>query len=302
MLKLRFKDNPNQSVWLVEPKVTLGGSPENDLVLSGMNTQMHHAEVLVQHEKVQIQLIQGAGDTFINERRINADRAYPLAINDVIRICGQELQLVDPKQEPRPKSKKRATEENTGWALKANSAALSNRVYSLAETTVIGRSNECDISLGAAHLSRRHASLHVKNGLLYVKDLGSSNGTYLNGERIAEARVKRGDELCFDTLSFGVIGPSDELDKTTVRSVAKPVLGKPAASASKPTAEDKAAQQRPPQGTTSNRTKPKVSVAKPAPAQAQSVEPAKKSSGSGLIVGAVVLLALAVGVWWISQS
>ncbi|MEC8429220.1 MAG: hypothetical protein VXZ35_12370, partial [Pseudomonadota bacterium] len=83
---------------------------------------------------------------------------------------------------------------------------------------------------------------------------------------------------------------------------AKPVSGKPAVSASKLAGEDKAAQQRPPQGTTNNRAKPKVSVAKPASAQIQSVEPAKKSSGSGLIIGAIVLVAVAVGVWWMSQS
>jgi pSer/pThr/pTyr-binding forkhead associated (FHA) protein len=83
---------------------------------------------------------------------------------------------------------------------------------------VVGRSNECDITLSTAHLSRRHAKLFVDNGLLYVKDLESSNGTYLNGKRITEARVMRGDELRFDALSFGIIGPTDDIDKTTLRA------------------------------------------------------------------------------------
>jgi pSer/pThr/pTyr-binding forkhead associated (FHA) protein len=55
------------------------------------------------------------------------------------------------------------------------------------------------------------------DGLLFVKDLGSANGTFLNGKQIVESRVKRGDELRFDALSFGVIGPADDLAKTTVR-------------------------------------------------------------------------------------
>src|SRR5690606_30727816 len=95
---------------------------------------------------------------------------------------------------------------------------LANRVFPLAENNTVGRSSDCDISLSAAHLSRRHAQLQVVDGLLFVKDLGSANGTFLNGKQVAEARVKRGDELRFDTLSFGVIGPADDLAKTTVRS------------------------------------------------------------------------------------
>lgn len=217
MLKLRFKSNALNAVWLVEPKVTLGRRSDCHMVLSDPKAQDHHADVLVVGEQVSLQLLGEAGDTFINDRRINAARAYPLVLNDVVRIGSQELQLVDPKQEPRPTASERPT--GTGWALKSNSAALSNRVYPLGQSVVVGRANECDITLAAAHLSRRHASLQVRDGLLYVKDLGSSNGTFLNGKKVSEARVKRGDELCFDTLSFGVIGPSDELDKTTVRSV-----------------------------------------------------------------------------------
>ena len=55
--------------------------------------------------------------------------------------------------------------------------------------------------------------------MLFVKDLDSANGTFLNGKRVAEARVKRGDELRFDALTFGVMGPSDDMAKTTVRQV-----------------------------------------------------------------------------------
>ncbi|HSC67967.1 MAG TPA: FHA domain-containing protein, partial [Cellvibrio sp.] len=100
---------------------------------------------------------------------------------------------------------------------KANHTALANRVFPLKEINVIGRASECDISLAAAHLSRRHAQLQIIDGMLFVKDLDSANGTYLNGKRVAEARVKRGDELRFDALTFGVMGPSDDLAKTTVR-------------------------------------------------------------------------------------
>jgi pSer/pThr/pTyr-binding forkhead associated (FHA) protein len=216
MLKLRSNNKNNGAVWLVEPKVSLGFDSDCDMQLSDPKAAKHHADILVEQENIQFKLLVDSADTFINGKRIGKDKVYALTLEDEIRIGEELLKLVDPKQEPRRKLAD--PQEKTGWALKSNSAALSNRVYPLTTSAVVGRSSECDISLGAAHLSRRHASLQVKDGLLYVKDLGSSNGTYLNGKKITEARVKRGDELCFDTLSFGVIGPSDELDKTTVRS------------------------------------------------------------------------------------
>lgn len=50
-----------------------------------------------------------------------------------------------------------------------------------------------------ARLSRRHARIFTEHGAVYVADLGSKNGTTLNGVAVrqAPARVRAGDELCF---------------------------------------------------------------------------------------------------------
>lgn len=230
MLKLRFKNNKLNAVWLVEPKVTIGRSASNDLVLDNVSVADKHAEILVTHEKLVLVNVTGEKNVFLNERPI--DSKAPLRINDQIVIGDIQLEVADPKQERPPAKKKTAPRpSSTGWALKANSTALSNRVFPLQQKTVIGRSNECDITLAAAHLSRRHVQLTLQDGVLYVKDLGSANGTYLNGTRITEGRVMRGDELRFDTLSFGVIGPTQDLDKTTIRTSADPLMAEPQASA-----------------------------------------------------------------------
>jgi len=217
MLKLRFKNNKHNAVWLVEPKVSVGRSAGNDLVVDDPDVGDHHIEILVKHENLTLVNTSGSDKVSVNGQPV--EKSAPLNIDDVVTVGDTALQVVDPKLEQRPnKPAPKPTEERkTGWALKANSAALGNRVYQLKAMTLVGRSNECDITLAAAHLSRRHVQLSVQDGLLFAKDLGSANGTYLNGERITEARVRRGDELRFDTLSFGVIGPADDMDKTTVR-------------------------------------------------------------------------------------
>lgn len=227
MLKIRFKNNKYNAVWLVEPKVTIGRLITNDLVVDDVYVADNHIEVLVEHEQLTLKNLVPEKPVKVNDAEVT--NICTLKPDDVISVGGIELQVVDPKREPKDAIMEATNttqlrtpnpSKATGWALKANHTALANRVFLVKETTVIGRAPECDISLGAAHLSRRHAQLQVLDGLLYVKDLGSANGTFLNGKQIMEARIKRGDELRFDTLSFGVIGPADELAKTTIRSPA----------------------------------------------------------------------------------
>src|SRR5262249_59278814 len=55
-----------------------------------------------------------------------------------------------------------------------------------AETTTIGRQPDCGVCLESPAVSRHHARIIRDGGLYFVEDLGSSNGTFLNGERIQE--------------------------------------------------------------------------------------------------------------------
>lgn len=60
----------------------------------------------------------------------------------------------------------------------------------------VGRTGEADVVLPDPEVSRRHARFEGHNGLLYLEDLKSSNGTFLNGRRLRDAiEVRAGDEI-----------------------------------------------------------------------------------------------------------
>src|SRR5687768_386146 len=68
----------------------------------------------------------------------------------------------------------------------------------------VGRALSSDVPLLDPTVSRRHASLVADETGIELSDLGSSNGTFVNGERVDRARIAAGDILTFGKLSFNV--------------------------------------------------------------------------------------------------
>ena len=70
---------------------------------------------------------------------------------------------------------------------------------------VIGRSRDCDIQLGDANVSRRHAELRQEGAAYWIVDLDSTNGTEVNGRRLKRAKLKPGDQITLGStrLVFG---------------------------------------------------------------------------------------------------
>jgi pSer/pThr/pTyr-binding forkhead associated (FHA) protein len=59
----------------------------------------------------------------------------------------------------------------------------------------IGRSPECELVLHDSRVSRRHARLAARDGVLVLTDLGSTNGTMVNGHRVSEVVLGAGDRI-----------------------------------------------------------------------------------------------------------
>ncbi|MCD6393990.1 MAG: FHA domain-containing protein [Planctomycetes bacterium] len=70
--------------------------------------------------------------------------------------------------------------------------------------TVVGRQQECDLCIPLMVVSRKHCEINHDGGVLRVRDLGSRNGTLVNGKKIADAVLNAGDTLHIGPVSFAI--------------------------------------------------------------------------------------------------
>ncbi len=84
--------------------------------------------------------------------------------------------------------------------------------------TLFGRSDDCDIKLTEGHPSRNHARVTVEDDGVWVEDLESVNGTFINDNQITErTRLEHGDVVAFDVESYRFEGVAVDDEATVVR-------------------------------------------------------------------------------------
>ena len=76
--------------------------------------------------------------------------------------------------------------------------------------TRIGRASECEVALKDPRVSRQHARVHARDGHLVLTDLGSTNGTRVNGQRIREVVLGDGDRILVGETELVVASSQDD--------------------------------------------------------------------------------------------
>lgn len=90
------------------------------------------------------------------------------------------------------------------YLLRGVAGNVFGRSYPLLAPTTVGRDPECDIHLDDVGVSRQHARLRPLDYGVEVEDLGSTNGSFINGQRVTAGIAGVGDEVAFDQLRFRI--------------------------------------------------------------------------------------------------
>ena len=119
----------------------------------------------------------------------------------VLRAVWAEVNPPKAVEAPRPKQQ-RATKRTPGRkhgppVLRLLAPPeLRGRTFPLGEETTIGRAAGCQVTIDDTYASQLHARVFQRDGQIFVEDIGSTNGTYLNRKKVSGPMVvQRGDQL-----------------------------------------------------------------------------------------------------------
>ena len=96
------------------------------------------------------------------------------------------------------------------WKLQAITAEFTGQEISVERDMLVGRHQDAEILLQSTDISRKHAALLFRDDHIWVKDLKSTNGTFVNGERVEhdqEIELHYGDMLQFASFMFMILAP-----------------------------------------------------------------------------------------------
>jgi FHA domain-containing protein len=95
-------------------------------------------------------------------------------------------------------------------ALEVREPGRLSRVVPVTGPLRIGRAAECEIALKDSRASRQHARVHARDGHLVLTDLGSTNGTRVNGQRVREVVLGDGDRILVGETELVVTSGQDQ--------------------------------------------------------------------------------------------
>ena len=212
-MKLVFPGGEHPQVLLGPGVNRIGSDPQATIVIDRPGVRPQHCELHVGAHGVTLHVPQGTtvrpDDSVAFDRvlaRLSAlESSKPMLEHGALPVPANDDPGATAVRPVMPK-----------YVLRCVSGQGFGRSYPLVGPTVVGRAPECALRLDESGLSRQHARLVPTGEGVQVEDLGSTNGSFINGKRVQRGFAGPGDEVGFDTLRFRVTAPGQQ-DSTPVR-------------------------------------------------------------------------------------
>lgn len=229
-MKLVFPNGEHTQVLLNSGVNRVGSGPDNAVVLADPAIGEVHCEIHVTSTGANLQVPAGGGPVSVNGKAVPDIMALRAGDQIGFGPVIARFAVVEAARSVSPAGAAAGPDDDSGatrvrmavpkYVLRGVSGAVFGKVFPVAGPVVIGRAPECDISVHAEEISRRHALVKPTPDGLSVEDLGSSNGTYINAKRVQQGFLNAGDELRLDAVRFIVVAPGQEMAQQASRQQA----------------------------------------------------------------------------------
>jgi pSer/pThr/pTyr-binding forkhead associated (FHA) protein len=220
-MKLVFPRGEHPQVLLGPGVNRIGSDPQANIVLDRPGVLPQHCQLHVTASGVMLDVPPGTSVS-VNGRQVEGLIALrpgdSMAFDHVeARLASMGASAAVRQQADVPAAQAEPANDDPGatavrpvvprYVLRGVSGEAFGRSYPVLGTTTIGRAPDCTLRLDQTGMSRVHARLLPTDDAVLVEDMGSTNGTFLNGKRVLRGEARIGDEIGFDTLRFRLLAP-----------------------------------------------------------------------------------------------
>ena len=186
---------------LAAGEVTIGRDQDRQLQLASASVSRRHARVVASGAQLLMLDDGSANGVLVNGVRIGGPT--PIDARARVEIADFRIVIESLSAEPTPSVQPfGAGVAAEGVRLVAQGGPFDGRIFPVIGDMFVGRAAENQLVLDDPSLSRKHARLRGAGRRLEVEDLGSSNGTFVNGRKVGRATALPGDGIRFGELSF----------------------------------------------------------------------------------------------------
>ena len=241
-MKLLFPNGEHPQVLIGQGSQQVGREAGVAIELNAPGIAERHAELVRTGDAVSLRSLQADAELAVNGKPVPLPEGVILQPGDQIDFAQVRARVVAVEKAgtaaPAPHRSEPVDDSGATrvrmavpkFVLRGVSGAAFGKTFPVATPQVIGRQSDCDISIPSEEISRRHARVRPTPIGLQVEDMGSSNGTFINGKRIQEGLLRPGEELRLDNIRFLLVAPGVEIPSVSrLTKGQEPVAGKPGA-------------------------------------------------------------------------
>lgn len=243
--RLEFEDADRKPFALAKPEVWFGRDSSCDVIFDASSTTVsrRHAEITTSGGSFTVTDNNSFNGTLVNGVRISEPTVISNGDTIQLGVGGPILRLASsdaaPSQAvPVANVKEDAVDMSRTMVIRPMGANPKSKVtepsgpqllrtvdLNGAKALTIGRGEECDITLDGLQISKRHAKIQLTGSGVVIEDLGSTNGVFVNGERVGKRVLNFGDNVQIGLFSFQIDQHNrlliyDTRSKTTVEAQA----------------------------------------------------------------------------------
>ncbi|MCW5935340.1 MAG: FHA domain-containing protein [Fimbriimonadia bacterium] len=180
----KLRDTPSGRDFLLKAGVNIiGRDPSADILLNDGTVSRRHAQILVEGNTAFVEELGSTNGSKLGGKTLSIGQRAPLANGDSLQFGNIHLTLELPEGFETPVVAESTSE--TALAYLIHAAQPEERWAIYARPLRLGRRDSNDIQLSDPYVSGQHAQVEIVGDRIQLTDLGSTNGTFIEGERLA---------------------------------------------------------------------------------------------------------------------